>query len=317
MKVVIGVDSGGSKTRALAVTLGGERVGYAESGGGNPAHDARCRENIREAIAGAAGPFLDQVIRVVAGIAGFDRPERDVWVNEATDIPGLTAVKVHLNDADIAHFAAFEGAPGILTIQGTGSMIHAVLEDGRRLRSGDLFHYARGGAVWVGGNGMHAFLSSPEMQADAALRNAAFELWQSDSMETLREALAQQTALESAERSRRHGTFARAITGAATAGSGPAGEVCAIAAREIAVGIRLLGTYFEAEKIGVGLVGACVRSPAMRSRLAGWLNEFEGKRYQLFEPETLPVVGAVAMALRDEGVALGAEQAGRLTASLT
>ncbi|RYG17286.1 ATPase, partial [bacterium] len=68
MKVVIGVDSGGSTTRALVVTLDGERVGYTETGSGNPAHDTASGKNVRLAIERVAKRCgFGNVVRVVAG----------------------------------------------------------------------------------------------------------------------------------------------------------------------------------------------------------------------------------------------------------
>ena len=113
MKVVIGVDSGGSTTRALAVTLEGERVGYVETGGGNPAHDAASGENVRLAIERVARQCgLGNVVRVVAGVAGFDRPEDLPRLTEATKVKGLKAANVFVNDAEVAHFGTFGGARG-------------------------------------------------------------------------------------------------------------------------------------------------------------------------------------------------------------
>lgn len=307
MKIVVGVDSGGSTTRALAVTLDGERVGYAERGGGNPSHDAAARENVRETIREVVGGH--DAVHVVAGIAGYDRD--DEWAQEATDVRGLRERTV-VNDAVVAHFGAFGGAAGIVTIQGTGSTIFAQLENGQRVKNGDFFHYARAGAVWVGINGIHKLLTDAGAAQDEALRNAAFAIWEVASLEALRESLAGQMALEARERTRRYGEFARAVTASAAEERLHAMSVCYAASKEIATGVRLLGSMFESGTVRIAPIGACVRSAPLRSSLERWLAKARDKRYVLVEPAHPPVVGAALMALREEGVALNEEQKARL-----
>ena len=115
--------------------------------------------------------------------------------------------------------------------------------------------------------------------------------------------MGRQRSLSEVERSRRHGEFARAITASAEAGWLHSASVVGAAAREVARGVRLIGPMFETEEVPVALVGACVRSPAMRASLGRWLAKATEKRYTLFESNIPPIQGAVLMALREEGVA--------------
>ena len=293
MRVVIGVDSGGSTTRALAVSLSGERVAYVETGGGNPSHDAEAGANLREAIRRAGEGH--EVVRVVAGVAGLDRSEDEARVAEAA---GLACPGTFVNDATVAHFAAFGEGPGIVSIQGTGSMIAAMLENGRVVKSGEFFHYAASGAVRVGIAGIQMLLTSPNTREDAALWDAAFGLWEADSVEGLREALVVQRTLAERERSRRHGTFARAVTASAEAGWAHSLGVCYRAGREIGVGIRLLGPLFAGDEVPVALVGACGRSAPIRRAVERHLAKARDRRYVVVESEISPVEGAARMALR-------------------
>lgn len=296
---MIGVDSGGSVTRALAVSLAGERVAYAETGGGHPFHDAAAGENLREAIRRVTEGH--EAVRLVAGVAGLDRPEDEARVAEATAF--LACPRMHVNDLEVAHFAAFGDGPGIVTVQGTGSNVRARLEDGRIVFNGDFMHYAPAGAVRLGIAGVQILLTQPRSMRDEALWASAYRLWEADSPESLRAAVAQQRGLSEVERSRRHGEFARAITASAEAGWLHSASVVGAAAREIARGVRLIGPMFEAEEVPVATVGACVRSPAMRASLGRWLAKATEKRYAIFESKVAPIEGAVRMALREEGLA--------------
>ena len=124
MKYVVGVDSGGSKTRALIVVLDGTPVDYAETGGGNPAHNPQFKTALGDAILRASKNIgIANVVQVVSGIAGFDQPSDLEWAIEATTVEGLTADQIHVNDTEIAHFGAYSGSHGIVSIQGHGSNV--------------------------------------------------------------------------------------------------------------------------------------------------------------------------------------------------
>ena len=47
---VIGIDGGGTTTRAVCVGLDGVLLGYCEAGGANPNHNVDAPANVRQAI---------------------------------------------------------------------------------------------------------------------------------------------------------------------------------------------------------------------------------------------------------------------------
>src|SRR5690242_16709096 len=49
-RVVVGMDGGGTHTRAMIADLEGKVLAYAETGGSNPSHHPRAEENARDAI---------------------------------------------------------------------------------------------------------------------------------------------------------------------------------------------------------------------------------------------------------------------------
>jgi glucosamine kinase len=91
--VVIGIDGGGSTTRALCVRLDGTALGYAEAGGANPKHNADAILNVQTAIHRAlasASRSSEEVVSLVAGFAGLDQPSDQEWAAKYTSIQGIT-----------------------------------------------------------------------------------------------------------------------------------------------------------------------------------------------------------------------------------
>jgi len=307
MKTVIGVDAGGSKTRALAVSLDGTIVGYGEGGGGNPSHDANYLENIRGAIASATsncGP--ETVVRVVAGIAGFDRESDIEWAAACTAAPGIIGSQVQINDADIAHYGAFQGAPGLVSIQGDGSMIFGVTDTGRRIRNFDYCHYARAAGPWIGSLAILMLLARGPEPDDADFVTEVLRYWEANSFEDLREIASHFRAQRFQELLRKQGDMAPIVTAAAAAGSTAARLACDDAAENVADGIRLLGRMFEGPDVPVALIGSCVRSSYLRCALEARLAAATEKRYRVIDAAYSPVAGAVLMALAQEGIQLDA-----------
>src|SRR5438067_13838592 len=97
-KIVVGVDGGGTTTRAIAADMEGRVVGYAEAGGSNPHHNPRAKENAREAIRAAiqqAEREPREVAALVAGVPGLDEPEDEGWAAQHTALPGPACPRRH------------------------------------------------------------------------------------------------------------------------------------------------------------------------------------------------------------------------------
>ena len=261
MNVVIGVDSGGSKTRAIAVSLDGEIVGYGEGGGGNPGHDSAYCQNIHAAILSATEKVgVGNVIRIVAGIAGLDRPEDINWAKTCTAVPGVNCPQVQINDADIAHFGAFSGGPGIVSIQGDGSMIFGITETGRRVRNFDFRHYARAAGPWMGATAVLAMLARGHERGDDDFVSRVLEYWSVGALSELREIAIQFDTWPHQELMRKQGDMASLVTDAAENGSPLAASICDEGAYNVTDGIRLLGRLFGQQEVSIALIGSCVRS---------------------------------------------------------
>ncbi|WP_127507062.1 N-acetylglucosamine kinase [Actinoplanes solisilvae] len=126
MNLVIGVDAGGTATRAVVATVNGEVLGRGSAGPGNPltvgapAAAAAMGHAVRTAL-GALPPSL--VVRGVIGLAGVSGlPSGHSPYDIEWKALGLTGPLVVVGDA-VTAFAAGSPAPsGVVLIAGTGAV---------------------------------------------------------------------------------------------------------------------------------------------------------------------------------------------------
>lgn len=305
--LVIGIEGGGTHTRALCCDLAGNVLAYARTGGSHPSHNADAATNVQTAIrevVTAAGRMLEDVVGLVAGIAGFNVPQDHTWAEEFTDLPGLHCARLHVNDALVAHRGAFLAQPGIIAIAGTGSMIFAMTDGGRMVRNFDFNHYAPAAARYLAYDAVFRILAGDATDADAVLVRQVLTFWEVPDLAGLRELAVDNAQHDERVVNRAYGNMAAIVTNAADQGTPLARAVCDTAVREFSVGIRLVGNFFASETVPFVLIGSAARSPYMRGRLTEMLREQVGKTYQLVEPALVPVAGAVLIALEKHGIVL-------------
>ena len=301
-RIVIGMDGGGTTTRALALDLTGRTLAWVQSGSASPDKSPSARENVRQAIrdvVGQAGRELTDVAALVAGLANIDTPEDQVWATEFTALPGLTCPRLHVNDAVVAHAGALESRPGIIAIAGTGSIVYGVTESGRAVRGYD-FHYgpatqARSLAYAV----IHCLLAGDAEPDEGELVDAVLDFWQVADLAGLRELGVQGFVADRFKRNRRLGEMAPLVTAAASDGAPLARRECDAVAGMLALGIRLVGGCFAGSSIPVALIGGMIRSPYMQEAMAHVLGKSVGRRYKIVEPAFSGEAGAARMALRE------------------
>ncbi len=133
---VMGIDGGGSATRAVVLDGDGRELAREAGGPASPI-DIDAVVRLAEGVAGAANVNLP-VAALCAGLAGAgDESARDA-ARRALQARDLADTVVVLTDAEIAFFDAFADGPGILVIAGTGSISWGRGEDGREARAGGL-----------------------------------------------------------------------------------------------------------------------------------------------------------------------------------
>lgn len=140
MTFVIGVDGGGTTTRAVIVGSDGRELGRAESAGAVATVDdpGRAADAVRAAVRSAAteaGVTLPAAA-MWAGLAGAGSVAAELAVSEELDDRSL-AVQVRVGtDVEAAFHDAFGDGPGVLLISGTGSIAWARALDGEVHRIG-------------------------------------------------------------------------------------------------------------------------------------------------------------------------------------
>lgn len=304
-RIVIGMDGGGTTTRAVAVDLTGRTLAWTQAGSASPGKTPHARENVRQAIqevAAQAGRTLSEVAALVAGIAELDEPEDEVWAAEFTTLPGLTCPRIHVNDAVVAHAGALESRPGIIAIAGTGSIVYGVTETGRQIRNYDFHHAPSAQARSLSYDAVHALLADEAGAADAELVGAILDFWRIGSLGELREMGTRGFIADRFERGRRFGEMAPLVTAAAGQGSPLACRVCDQVAAALGTSIRLVGGCFALDSIPIALIGGVIRSPYMQGAIARALGEIRGRQYDIMEPALSGEAGASRMALRHLGI---------------
>jgi N-acetylglucosamine kinase-like BadF-type ATPase len=139
-QLVLGVDGGGSKTRAVVADGVGAVLGEGLAGPSNPlrvgVHEAvgAIRDAADRACA-AAGVRRTDIVAAEVGLAGVRRADIRDRMRAAVEELGVGAVEV-VTDADIALYGATCGKPGLVIIAGTGSICCGVNARGRRTCAG-------------------------------------------------------------------------------------------------------------------------------------------------------------------------------------
>src|SRR5215216_2777675 len=160
--LVLGVDGGGSKTRAVVADGGGEVLGEGLAGPSNP---------LRVGVSEAAGAIRDaadracaeagvrrvEIVAAEVGLAGVKRADIRERMRAALAELGVKRVVV-VTDADIALYGATEGKPGLVIIAGTGSVCCGVNARGRRACAGGWGPVAgdEGSGSWIARRALQA-----------------------------------------------------------------------------------------------------------------------------------------------------------------
>ena len=145
MKILIGIDGGGTKTEAAAATEGGEIIGTFEAGPSNvfkvdPAASATALENVIEGSLTKAHASRSDVVSICAGLAGVDRPAIQKQITDVLyRIIPIDKISV-VGDATTALMGATEGEPGMVVISGTGSIAYGMNAQRQRARAGGWGH---------------------------------------------------------------------------------------------------------------------------------------------------------------------------------
>lgn len=150
MTLVAGIDGGQSATVAVIGDGAGRILGRGSAGPADEVGESASSTRLRDALAhalhaarSAAGlPEATRYAAIVAGISGYDETLR----GRAPDLPADRVELLH--DAPIAHAGALGGAPGVVVIAGTGSVVYAAGGEHPQTRGGWGFVFGDEGSAF-------------------------------------------------------------------------------------------------------------------------------------------------------------------------
>ena len=188
MNAVLGIDGGGTRTRA-SIVAGGQVLAYAENGSikrlrvGAVAAEANLRALLKEIYAQAGVKGLRAAS---AGVASASMPGVREWITAVFHDFGVERSEV-VGDEVIALDAAFRGGPGILQIAGTGSNTIGRAPDGSRecaggwsSRLGD-----RGSGYWIGLHSVRRALQAYDREEPTQVLEKVGEIWGTPKLDDL------------------------------------------------------------------------------------------------------------------------------------
>jgi len=149
--LVVGIDAGGTKTRAFAVDRAGEVVGRGAGGGANLLSSSDPQGSIGAALNEALGGRSAEAI--VLSAAGADRrADRERGRDLLARVSPAGAKLLVTHDAIAALYAGNPMGCGIVLIAGTGSIAYGRNEEGEEDRAGGWGYLVgdEGSAVWCG-----------------------------------------------------------------------------------------------------------------------------------------------------------------------
>jgi glucosamine kinase len=246
-------------------------------------------------------------------VAGYEIDAVNGWIGTFFEGATLICPRQVVNDAVIAHRGALAGAPGVIVVAGTGSMIAAITDDGTVLESGRFQHYA-GGARHLVYDVMHRILIGDHTDADLKLIGTVLAWWGARDIGELRGIVLGLGGKDYNDVKRRYGDLAPAIT-AAVDSSPLADAAVTRLAEKTAVGVRLLAPLISRDAVPVALAGALATSAEFADRITRFLAATSEPTITVASAALDPLGGAALMALESVGVAVTTEVVRRLQVS--
>src|SRR5580658_9072552 len=193
MSLVLGIDGGGTRTRASIVRVNAEGAGqvlaHGENGSikrlrvGEEAAEANLRELLKDVFAQAD---VQSVTAASCGVASCSLPGTVEWITAVLEDFHAELTEV-VGDEVIALDAAFQGGPGILQIAGTGSNTIGRAPDGRRESAGGYSSRLgdEGSGYWIGVHSIRRALHAFDREQPTQVLKKVGEIWGTPSLEDL------------------------------------------------------------------------------------------------------------------------------------
>ncbi|MGA2217750.1 MAG: BadF/BadG/BcrA/BcrD ATPase family protein [Terracidiphilus sp.] len=188
MKAVLGIDGGGTRTRA-SIVAGRSVLAHAESGSikrlrvGAEAAETNLRAILKDVYAQAGVSAVDAA---TVGVASASLPGTAAWITAVLrDFQAQRSEVV--GDEFIALDAAFKGGPGILQIAGTGSNTVGRAPDGSRECAGGYSSRLgdEGSGYWIGLHAVRRGLNAYDREQPTRVLDAVGHIWGTKTIEEL------------------------------------------------------------------------------------------------------------------------------------
>jgi glucosamine kinase len=270
--IVIGIDGGGSKTRALVADEHGTAIVSVEGPGsavrpGQAEHsaDVICAL-VKDALAAADMPHVVPKV-VCVGVAGVGRDAERQALWQALQAREIGEDVVVHADATVALDDAFGDGPGILLVAGTGSVAFGRSPAGQFGRCGGWGPIIgdEGGGAWIGRRALSVVAAASDgREPESSLVGAVLTAAQVNEMNDLIAWAAAATPAALA-------TLAPAVLSTAASGDLRANSLVSMAVEELALHVRALARQLfvdERAAIPVALAGGLLGPRSMlRKRL--------------------------------------------------
>jgi N-acetylglucosamine kinase-like BadF-type ATPase len=307
--LVVGVDGGGTGTRAVVMDAKQRVRGEGRSGPSNPLRVgiAKAANHVREAVDRAcaeAAVHRDDISFAAIGLAGVRRKDiHECTLEKLTEsLKEVRSIEL-LPDGELALYGATEGQPGLVVIAGTGSICCGRNNQGKQTCSGGWGPIVgdEGGASWIARKALQAVARATDGRgAPTALTGAALSYFKVENAEDLSTAVYSPTMTND-----RLAGFAREVVPVARTGDEQAIEILELSGRQLAAAAIAVIKKLRMEKdeFPVACVGGVYGAGELL--LTPMQEEIRkvAKRAYLSQPLFRPVVAAARIALahlRDE-----------------
>ena len=301
MRHVLGIDAGGTKTRALLADEGGRVVAGARGGGANlRTHGELEVEKVLHSVVDQAEAEAGVRAEALAlGIAGADRPADHAVLREILRRIGVRKRVVVTNDARIALVAGSVEQVGVALICGTGSIAWGRNARGEIARAGGWgWHLGdEGSGFWIGVRAIREVLRAADGRGPAtALEKPLFEHFGIEKPEEIL------SAIYDGEYPRHQvAMFAIRVEAAAGDGDAVARAILAKASDELVAAARSVIARLGLSSAPYDVVlsgGTFAALPGLTESVRAELAAEPARVHQLAEE---PAVGAVRLALAELG----------------
>jgi glucosamine kinase len=307
--IVIGIDGGGTKTRAIVADERGRWIADVVGAGSavRPGQADRSAQviadTVRDALASCEMTHVRPKVLCV-GVAGVGRdPEREALWQALLARDLADEVVIH-TDFAVALDDAFGDGPGVLLISGTGSVAFGRGPTGASARCGGWgpVFGDEGGGAWIGRRALSVVAAaSDEREPETALTGAILTAAQVNEVHQL-------VGWAAAASPGQLATLAPVVLSVADGGDLRANSIVSLAVEELALHVRALARKLfgdERAAVPVALAGGNLqKGTVLRKRLEHRL-KVAVPGAQVVAQDVDPARGAVRGALRFLGAAAG------------